>query len=39
MRAERAKLSRRSAVAKAIDYMLTRWLAFSRFLDDGPDEQ
>jgi transposase len=35
MRAERAKLSRHSAVAKAIDYMLTRWRAFSRFLDDG----
>jgi transposase len=35
MRAERAKLSRHSAVAKAIDYMLTRWPAFSRFLDDG----
>jgi hypothetical protein len=35
MRAERAKLSPNSAVAKAIDYMLTRWLAFSRFLDDG----
>jgi transposase len=35
MRAERAKLSRHNAVAKAIDYMLTRWLAFTRFLDDG----
>jgi transposase len=35
MRAERAKLSRNSAVAKAIDYMLTRWPAFTRFLDDG----
>ena len=35
MRAERAKLSRHNAVAKAIDYMLTRWPAFSRFLDDG----
>jgi len=35
MRAERAKLSRHNAVAKAIDYMLTRWLAFSRFLEDG----
>jgi transposase len=35
MRAERAKLSRHVAVAKAIDYMLTRWPAFTRFLDDG----
>ena len=35
MRAERAKLSRHAAVAKAIDYMLTRWPAFARFLDDG----
>ena len=31
MRAERAKLSRHAAVAKAIDYMLTRWGAFTRF--------
>ncbi len=35
MRAERAKLSRHAAVAKAMDYMLTRWGAFARFLDDG----
>jgi transposase len=35
MRAERAKLSRHAAVAKAIDYMLTRWGAFTRFLHDG----
>jgi transposase len=35
MRAERAKLSRHNATAKAIDYMLTRWPAFTRFLDDG----
>jgi len=35
MRAERAKLSRHSVVAKALDYMLTRWSAFTRFLDDG----
>jgi Transposase IS66 family/IS66 C-terminal element len=35
MRARRAKLSRRAAVAKAMDYMLTRWEAFTRFLDDG----
>ena len=35
LRAERAKLSRHAAIAKAIDYMLTRWPAFTRFLDDG----
>ncbi|HVP98709.1 MAG TPA: IS66 family transposase [Roseiarcus sp.] len=35
MRAERAKLSRHSDVAKAMDYMLKRWAAFARFLDDG----
>ncbi len=35
MRAERAGLSRHAAVAKAIDYMLTRWPAFIGFLDDG----
>jgi transposase len=35
MRAERARLSRHAAVAKAIDYMLTRWPSFVRFLDDG----
>src|SRR5277367_3349589 len=35
MRAERAKLSRHAAVAKAIDYMITRWGAFTRFLHDG----
>jgi transposase len=35
MRAERAKLSRHAAVAKAMDYMLTRWVSFTRFLDDG----
>jgi transposase len=35
MSAERAKLSRHNAVAKALDYMLTRWPAFTRFLDDG----
>ena len=35
MRAERGKLSRHAAVAKAIDYMLTRWPAFTRFLGDG----
>ena len=35
MRTERAKLSRGNDVAKAMDYMLKRWTAFSRFLDDG----
>ena len=35
MRAERARLSRHADVAKAIDYMLKRWPAFTRFLDDG----
>ena len=35
MRAERAKLSRHTDVAKAMDYMLKRWAAFTRFLDDG----
>ena len=35
MRAERAKLSRHSDVAKAMDYMLKRWNAFTRFLVDG----
>ncbi len=31
----RAKLSAKSELAKAIDYMLKRWPAFTRFLDDG----
>src|SRR5271167_2240697 len=35
MGAERAKLSRHAAVAKAIDYMLTRWPSFTCFLEDG----
>ena len=35
MRAERARLSRHNDVAKAMDYMLTRWAAFTRFLEDG----
>jgi transposase len=35
MREQRAKLSRGNDVAKAIDYMLKRWTAFTRFLDDG----
>ena len=32
---ERARLSRHAPVAKAMDYMLKRWPAFIRFLDDG----
>jgi transposase len=35
MRTERAKLSRGNDVAKAMEYMLKRWSAFTRFLDDG----
>ena len=37
MRGERATLSRHADVAKAMDYiyMLKRWAAFTRFLDDG----
>jgi hypothetical protein len=35
MREQRAKLSRRNDVARAMDYMLKRWGAFTRFLDDG----
>jgi transposase len=35
MRMERAKLSRHSDVAKAMNYMLNRWDTFTRFLDDG----
>ena len=35
LRAERARLSRHADPAKAIDYMLKRWDAFTRFLDDG----
>ena len=35
MRGVRNQLSRHSDVAKAMDYMLKRWTAFTRFLDDG----
>ena len=35
MRKERARLSRHNDVAQAIDYMLKRWAAFDRFLNDG----
>jgi hypothetical protein len=35
LREQRAKLSAKSEVAKAIHYSLTRWTALTRFLDDG----
>src|SRR5712675_952030 len=35
MLTERARLSRHADLAKAMDYMLKRWPAFTRFLDDG----
>jgi hypothetical protein len=35
MRRERGKLSRHNEVAKAMDYMLKRIDAFTRFLEDG----
>ena len=35
MREERARLSRQNDLAKAMDYILKRWDAFTRFLDDG----
>jgi transposase len=35
MRTERAKLSRHSDVAKAMNYMLNRWDTFAHFLHDG----
>jgi transposase len=35
MRRERAAMSKHAPVAKAMDYMLTRWDGFARFLDDG----
>ena len=35
MRTERARMSKHAPVAKAMDYMLTRWDAFTRFLADG----
>jgi hypothetical protein len=35
MRQHRAKLTHHNPVAKAMDYMLRRWAAFTRFLDDG----
>ncbi|MFK4492329.1 hypothetical protein ABIA45_007407 [Bradyrhizobium sp. USDA 336] len=35
LRERRAKLSRNNDTTKAINYCLSRWDAFSRFLDDG----
>jgi hypothetical protein len=35
MRDTRPKLSRHADVARAMDYMLTRWQSFARFLADG----
>jgi transposase len=35
LREQRAKVSKHSETSKAIDYILKRWAAFTRFLDDG----
>src|ERR1019366_8837614 len=35
MRHQRALLSTKNDTAKAINYLLNRWAAFTRFLDDG----
>jgi transposase len=35
LREQRPKLSRGNDLAKAMDYMLKRWRAFTRFLEDG----
>jgi hypothetical protein len=35
MLATRGRLSRHNALARALDYALKRWPAFTRFLDDG----
>lgn len=35
MRQQRAAMSRHATVAKALDYMLTRWERFARLLTDG----
>ena len=35
LREQRAKLSRGNDLARAIDYMLKRWMSFTRFLDNG----
>jgi transposase len=35
MTGERARISGKSEIGKALDYMLKRWASFVRFLDDG----
>ena len=35
MQGQRVRMSRHAEVGKAMDYMLTRWDAFTRFLSDG----
>ncbi len=35
LQAQRAAVSAKSEIGKAIDYMLKRWPAFARFLGDG----
>ena len=35
LRAQRARLSRGNDLARAMDYLLKRWPAFTRFLEDG----
>jgi transposase len=35
LREERAPLSRSSTVVKPIDYLLSRWAGFARFIEDG----
>jgi transposase len=35
LRQERRKLSPKNKIAQAIDYLMKRWPAFTRFLDDG----
>ena len=35
LRGQRTRLSAKSKTANAIDYLLKRWAAFTRFLDDG----
>ena len=35
LREQRSRLSRSSAVAEPIDYLLRRWPAFTHFLEDG----
>ena len=35
LREQRARLSRANDLARAMDYMLRRWTAFTRFLEDG----